>query len=48
LNITDPPNVVGLGLLAGPKALGPAAGHGPSCWVLVKVRLNYGLGHGGR
>jgi len=58
LTITNPLNTAGLGLLAGPKALGPTAGYGPSCWVLVakgpKILGSSGgmthwvLGHGGR
>jgi len=35
LNATDP-NVAEFGFLAGPTALGPAAGHGPSYWILVE------------
>jgi hypothetical protein len=57
LNVTDP-NAAGSSLLARPKALSPAAGHRPSCWVLVENgpkmldpnggRVQLALGHGGR
>jgi hypothetical protein len=57
LNVTDP-NAAGSSLLARPKALSPAAGHGPSCSVLVENgpkmlgpsggRVQLALGHGGR
>jgi hypothetical protein len=36
LNVTDPPNTAGPGVLAGCKALDPLARHGPSYWVLVE------------